>query len=58
METIREIERSKEVGKKHPTHATRMEIIQAVNDSLNRLYSTGRIQVGETGNDKWIKAKD
>lgn len=38
-----------------PVHVLRSEIDKAVSASLNTLFTDGRIEVGNTSNDKWIK---
>jgi hypothetical protein len=40
---------------KFPTYTTKLEIDNAVSDALNKLYSDGRIKVGDTANGKWIE---
>ena len=55
---IQDIAAQREQEGKAPTHATRLEIDRAVNKALNDLYQEGRITVGKTINDKWIKAND
>ncbi|WP_138481587.1 hypothetical protein [Dyadobacter bucti] len=37
-----------------PHHVTLINLDRSIKDSLNRLYSAGKIKVGDTINDKYI----
>lgn len=55
--TIAAIEREKEADGKMPAHAIYEDLISKMRDALNRLYSQGRIRVGNTINSKYITTK-
>lgn len=55
---IREITERRIAEGKHPTHATRLDIDRAVNTALNELFTEGKISVGQTMNDKWIRVNE
>lgn len=38
-----------------PTHTLRMDLYAIYRDALNELYKAGKIKVGDTLNDKYIK---
>lgn len=42
----------------HPTHVIDKDLTQLLHDALNALYHAGRIQVGHTINNKWIKTTE
>lgn len=46
----------KEAGQ-FPYHILYMELYREVKNSLNRLWKSGKITVGETANDKYIEVK-
>lgn len=54
LEAIKEIVARKEKEGIAPTHATKLELQQALFNALNELYQEGKIKVGNTINDKWI----
>ena len=55
--TISAIEREKEAAGKMPSHAMYEDLTARVRDALNRLYSQGKIKVGNTINSKYITTK-
>lgn len=55
--TISAIEREKETAGKMPSHAMYEDLTAKVRDALNRLYSQGKIKVGNTINSKYMTTK-
>ena len=55
LEIIAEIQERKVQRRVEPALCTRMEVIVEMNEALNRLYTSKRIEVGHTINDRWIK---
>ena len=50
-----ELNNRKKENRIHPEHVCMMELNMEIRQSLNRLYSAKRIEVGTTFNDKFIK---
>lgn len=51
---LQTMEQEREQEHKSPVFVLRIDFIKRVNAALNRLYKEGKIQVGETLNDKYI----
>lgn len=51
------MEQEREQEHKSPVFVLRIDFMRRVNDALNRLYKEGKIQVGETLNDKYITTR-
>jgi 6,7-dimethyl-8-ribityllumazine synthase len=63
LEVIKQIEISKKRILKHPTHVLFIELMfhtkiekKLLKKALNELFRNGKIEVGRTLNDKWIKS--
>lgn len=55
LNIIKHLQNAKETAKIEPSHVLRIELHREIDKALNRLYSSGKITVGNTINDKWIK---
>lgn len=52
---LKSMQEEREKAGKHPTHVLYLEVVRALRDSLNTLKVKGKIQVGDTANDKYIR---
>ena len=55
LEVISRIVETKKQSGVFPTYALSREVYNEVAKTLNKLYSEGKIKVGNTLNDKWIE---
>lgn len=55
---IKGIVEKKRSQKLFPDYALKKEVFAEINNALNALYKQGRIDAGETVNDKWISLKN
>lgn len=55
LEVISRIVENKKQSGVFPTYALSREVYSEVAKTLNKLYSEGKIKVGNTLNDKWIE---
>lgn len=55
LNILKEQEKAKSNKRIVPSHSLLIPLHQTVNDALNELYSEGKIDVGPTMNDKYIK---
>ena len=62
IELIKKLQNEKERDKIHPTYTTFIELTKFagrdISGELNALYKAGKIIVGRTLNDKYVKAKE
>lgn len=54
LKLLQKMKQSKLNARVEPSYVLRIDLNKEINKSLNKLYSDGRISVGETLNDKWI----
>lgn len=55
LNIIKHLQNAKETAKIEPSHVLRVELTKEINNALNRLHKDGKIKVGDTINDKYIK---
>lgn len=55
LSIIKHLQTAKETAKIEPSHILSVELWNEIKNALNRLYKDGRIKVGNTINDKYIK---
>lgn len=55
LEVIAEIQERKVQRRVEPALCTRVEVMNEMNNALNRLFTSKKIEVGNTINDRWIK---
>lgn len=57
LKIIQEEQERKEREGIIPTHTLRLDLNRIISNALNELYREGKIEVGPTVNDKWIRIK-
>ena len=55
LSIIKYLQTAKETAKIEPSHILSVELWNEIKNALNRLYKDGKIKVGNTINDKYIK---
>lgn len=58
LQLVRDIQDRKREGHISPTHSLKQEVFTEVANALNNLYLAGKIEVGDTINDKYIKVNE
>lgn len=58
LQLVREIQDRKEKEHISPAHSLKHEVFTEVSNALNNLYLAGKIEVGDTINDKYIKVNE